>query len=127
MYNFRKIIKDFIDSSESEKEIGNCNNFQRKLIYQLIYLNFRNEISASTRTLANNVKVILIEHKKTEEEYKLIEAQKKDNELAELKELIGFSAVLQKVSKSVGVQSSCLVIYFLFNVEFILEKTTSWT
>ena len=116
MYNFRKIIKDFIDSSESEKEIGNCNNFQRKLIYQLIYLNFRNEISASTRTLANNVKVILIEHKKTEEEYKLIEAQKKDNELAELKELIGFSAVLQKVSKSVGVQSSCLAIYFLFNV-----------
>lgn len=57
-FNFVSIssesVEKFLLSDEKEKVIGNCNPFQRRLIYQILKLKFGKQIFASSRSLPNS-------------------------------------------------------------------------
>lgn len=89
--------------SETEQNVvfGNCNAFQRKLIYQVIQRDFQNDITATSQTV-NNQKVIVIERKwSTERQQQEVEQQNQDDE-SEYRRLVGLSALLLKISQSVS-------------------------
>lgn len=53
-FDFRAEIKEFLDLGDAERCIGKtCNAFQRKLIYQLLEISYRDTISASSRSVEN--------------------------------------------------------------------------
>lgn len=94
--------------SETEKNVvfGNCNAFQRKLIYQVIQQDFRDLITATSQTV-NNQKAIVIERKwSTERQRQEVEQQNRDDE-REYRRLVGLSALLLKISKSVRNLQRC--------------------
>ena len=98
-------IQKFLDADENDREktvvFGNCNAFQRKLIYQVIQKDFNDEVTATSQTV-NNQKVIVIERKwSTERQQQEVEQQNEEDE-AEYRRLVGLSALLLKISKSVS-------------------------
>lgn len=91
------------DQNDGEKTVvfGNCNAFQRKLIYQVIQKDFNDEVTATSQTV-NNQKVIVIERKwSTERQQQEVEQQNEDDETEYLR-LVALSALLLKLSKSVS-------------------------
>lgn len=80
---------------------GNSNAFQRKLIYQVVQKDFNDEVTATSQTL-NNQKVIVIERKwSMERKQQEVELQNEEDE-GEYRRLVGLSALLMKISKSVS-------------------------
>lgn len=89
--------------NETEKNVvfGNCNAFQRKLIYQVIQRDFHDEITATSQTV-NNQKAIVIERKwSAERQQQEVQQQNQDDE-SEYRRLVGLSALLLKISQSVS-------------------------
>uniref|UniRef100_U5ES41 Poly(A)-specific ribonuclease PARN n=1 Tax=Corethrella appendiculata TaxID=1370023 RepID=U5ES41_9DIPT len=96
----RERIDNFIKSDEKQFIVENCNGFQRKLVYQILE-NYQNEISHSSYTDENNKsKGILIEHKRSAEDEQVLEEERIKKEEEQLLLTIGFSLVLQDLSKS---------------------------
>ncbi|XP_055310617.1 poly(A)-specific ribonuclease PARN-like isoform X2 [Sitodiplosis mosellana] len=96
-------IQKFLEAGEKDSEnnvvFGNCNAFQRKLIYQVIQKEFYDEVTATSQTV-NNQKVIVIERKwSTERQQQGVDQQNEEDE-AEYRRLVGLSALLLKISKS---------------------------
>lgn len=79
---------------------GNCNAFQRKLIYQVIQKEFSDEVTATSQTV-NNQKVIVIERKWSVERQREEVEQQNDDDEGEYRRLVGLSILLLKISKSV--------------------------
>lgn len=125
-----------MDSKEAETEknvvFGNCNAFQRKLIYQVIQRDFQKQITATSRTM-DNQKVIVIERKwSTDRQKQEVEQQNQDDE-REYRRLVGLSALLLKISQSVSVPRTelccemILHVVLTFSFSFInTEKADSW-
>lgn len=89
-------------SEEKERVIGNCNAFQRKLIYQLIESKFGKTVFASSRKLANsNAKVIVVERSKSSAEELDILKAKIAQEKIEIEDYIGFTEFMRILSESV--------------------------
>lgn len=96
-------IEAFLLSDENERVIGNCNAFQRKLIYQLVESKFGKTIFASSRKLPNsNAKVIVVERSKSSEEEMDILKAKIKQEKCDMDEYIGFTEFIRVISESVG-------------------------
>lgn len=122
--------------SETEKNVvfGNCNAFQRKLIYQVIQRDFHDEITATSQTV-NNQKAIVIERKwSTERQKQEVQQQNQDDE-SEYRRLVGLSALLLKISQSVSDHRIISVVewwfvYVIFICSclyLIVEKTDCWS
>lgn len=102
----RTKIQKFLEQNECDGEktvvFGNCNAFQRKLVYQVIQKEFYDEVTATSQTM-NNQKVIVIERKwSVERQKKEIEQHNEDDE-NEYRRLVGLSALLLKISQSVSI------------------------
>lgn len=100
----RSSIQKFLENNDDDNEknvvFGNCNAFQRKLIYQVVEKEFYDDVTASSQTI-NNQKVIVIDRKWTKErQQKEVEQQNEDDE-NEYRRLVGLSALLLKISQSV--------------------------
>lgn len=125
----RTNIKDFLKSTDKKNIIvGKCNAFQRKLIYQMIDKEFGSEVTA-TSLQKDNAKVISVERKLSNEEQKKLLEQKNEQEEDELQQLIGLSALMQKLSDSVsfcGVPIFSFWYGLIFPVNFAAEKTHCW-
>lgn len=101
----RNTVEKFLAKKDRDVEknvvLGNCNAFQRKLIYQLVQKEFYDEVTASSQTV-NNQKVIVIERKwSSERQQQEVEQQNEDDE-NEYRRLVGLSALLLKISQSVS-------------------------
>uniref|UniRef100_A0A182QCC8 Poly(A)-specific ribonuclease RNA-binding domain-containing protein n=1 Tax=Anopheles farauti TaxID=69004 RepID=A0A182QCC8_9DIPT len=93
-------IEKFLSSDETELIIGNGNAFQRKLVYQMIEQLYQGKVSTSPVVLENNYKGIKVERKRTLEEEQARDAERRTKENEDLEAKIGFSLVLQELSKS---------------------------
>lgn len=91
------------EDSKTEKNVvfGNCNAFQRKLIYQVIQRDFHDEVTATSQTV-NNQKAIVIERKWSAERQKEEVQQQNQEDESEYRRLVGLSALLLKISQSVS-------------------------
>lgn len=102
----RNSIQKFLDSKDSEPEknvvFGNCNAFQRKLIYQVIQRDFHDEVTATSQTV-NNQKAIVIERKWSAERQQQEVQQQNQEDESEYRRLVGLSALLLKISQSVSI------------------------
>lgn len=101
----RATIEKFVKNNDSDGEkrvvLGNCNAFQRKLIYQVLQKEYNDELTATTQTV-NNQKAIVIERKwTTERQQQEVEQQNEEDE-HEYRRLVGLSALLLKISQSVS-------------------------
>lgn len=122
----RTNIKNFLKSIDKKNiVVGKCNAFQRKLIYQMIDKEFANDVTA-TSLQKDNAKVISVERKLSIEEQRKLIDKKNEKEEDELRELIGLSALLQKISDSVRAYRLrfylIFVMIFQFDVLFSLQK-----
>lgn len=91
------------DGAEKNVVFGNCNAFQRKLIYQVVQKEFSDEVTASSKSVNNGQKVIVIEKKwSTERQQKEVDQQNEEEE-NEYRRLVGLSALLLKISQSVTI------------------------
>lgn len=99
-FNRIKIQSFLANTTEKTVVFGNCNAFQRKLLYQVIEREFSDDVTATTQTV-NNQKVIVIERKwSNERKEQEIEQQNEEDE-NEYRRLVGLSALLLKISRSV--------------------------
>lgn len=88
---------------EAEKTVvfGNCNAYQRKLIYQVIHKEFHNDVTATSQAV-NGQTGIVIERKWSVERQHQEVAQQNEDDQSEYRRLVGLSALLLKISQSVG-------------------------
>ncbi|XP_049291328.1 poly(A)-specific ribonuclease PARN-like isoform X1 [Anopheles funestus] len=93
-------IEQFLQSDRPELIVGNCNAFQRKLIYQLIEQRFLRKVTTSTVSLENNQKAIKVERKRSLEEEQALDEKRRAQENADLEVNVGISLVLQELSKA---------------------------
>ncbi|XP_053675532.1 poly(A)-specific ribonuclease PARN-like [Anopheles nili] len=93
-------IEAFLQSDEPELIVGNCNPFQRKLIYQMIEQRFQRKVTTSSVSLENNQKGIKVERKRSPEEELVLDEQRRARENEDLETSVGLSLVLQELSKS---------------------------
>lgn len=91
------------DKSASEKNLlfGNCNAFQRKLIYQIIHKEFHDKVTATSKQV-NNQKVIVVERKWSSERQQIEVEKQNQNDESEYQRLVGLSLLLLKLSRSVS-------------------------
>lgn len=91
------------DERKSEKNLvfGNCNAFQRKLMYQLIHKEFHDKVTATSKQV-NNQKVIVIERKWSSERQHIEVEKQNQNDENEYQRLVGLSLLLLKLSQSVS-------------------------
>lgn len=91
------------DDEEAEKNIifGNCNAFQRKLIYQVIHREFNDKVTTSSKQV-NNQKVIVVERKWSAERQQLEVEKQNQTDENEYQRLVGLSLLLLKLSQSVS-------------------------
>lgn len=109
--SFRARIEAFVTAADPDKEkniiFGNCNAFQRKLIYQIVEKDYQDTVTATSQ-VKNNQKVLVVERKwSTEKQMADVEKRNEDDE-NEYHRLVGLSAILYKISKSVRVLSYLL-------------------
>lgn len=105
MLFLRARIEKFVNAADPEKEknivFANSNAFQRKLIYQIVEKSFNDRVTATSQ-MRNNQKVVVIERKWSPEK-QLVDVEKRNAEDEnEYLRLVGLSAILLKISKSVG-------------------------
>lgn len=91
------------DENKSEKNLvlGNCNAFQRKLMYQIIHKEFHDKVTATSKQM-NNQKVIVVERKWSSERQHIEVEKQNQNDENEYHRLVGLSLLLMKLSQSVS-------------------------
>ncbi|KAK3089306.1 hypothetical protein FSP39_002559 [Pinctada imbricata] len=96
-----KSVSDFMENKESETlELPKCNGFQRKLIYQVVRQKFTSGIHLESKTGEKKQRYIVVSKVKSEDELKKKEEEKQKNEMQELDDAIGFTKVINMISKS---------------------------
>ncbi|XP_062549725.1 poly(A)-specific ribonuclease PARN-like isoform X2 [Armigeres subalbatus] len=100
MGDISKRIDEFLKSDEKDCTITNCNGFQRKLVYQMIDSQFKKAVSASSVSLENGHKAILVERKRTKEQDLKLEEERVVQENESLEQMVGLSLVMQELSKA---------------------------
>ncbi|XP_053665344.1 poly(A)-specific ribonuclease PARN-like [Anopheles marshallii] len=100
VYDTAASIEEFLQSDRPELIVGNCNAFQRKLIYQMIEQRYIRKVSTSTVSLENNQKAIKVERKRSYEEEQALDEQRRAQENEDLELNVGISLVLQELSKA---------------------------
>lgn len=115
MFLSRTKIQKFLEAGDSEKNVvfANCNAFQRKLIYQVIQKDFNDEVTATSQTV-NNQKVMVIERKWSTERKQLEVEQQNEEDECEYRRLVGLSALLLKISKSVSIIKSKICHFYIY-------------
>jgi poly(A)-specific ribonuclease len=95
-------IETFLASSEPEELVlDHCNSFVRKLIFQTVDQRFDNNVvQLETRLTDNRNRVLVVTRAGSVEERKMKEQKKKDKELQDLEDAVGFTLVLRKISES---------------------------
>lgn len=103
----RKNIQNFLISDDKKNYVvDNCNAFQRKLVYQLIEKEFREDVTAISMQ-KDNLKTIAIERKITKEEEMEIVRKKNEEEELDYFQRVGLSTILEKISASVSSSEHC--------------------
>lgn len=101
---FSSRIETFLASSEPEElVVDRCNAFVRKLVFQTVGQRFdSNALQLESRVLENRNRVLVVTRGGSIEERKKKEQEKRDKELQDLEDAVGFSLLLRKISESVG-------------------------
>lgn len=109
--SYRVRIEEFVTAADPDKEknitFGNCNAFQRKLIYQIVEKDYADTITATSQ-VKNNQKVLVVERKWSAEKQMADVEKRNDEDENEYHRLVGLSAILYKISKSVRILSYLL-------------------
>jgi len=93
-----KQIEEFVKSDEQQLELGKCNGFQRRLIYQTAREKYKHlSLSSVTKTGGDRVICVI---KADEEQQQKMAWLKDQAELSDLEEAFGFSKVIQKMTES---------------------------
>lgn len=80
-----------------------CNAFVRKLVFQTVGQRFdSNALQLESRVLENRNRVLVVTRGGSIEDRKKKEQEKRDKELQDLEDAVGFSLLLRKISESVG-------------------------
>jgi len=83
--------------------LDRCNAFVRKLIFQTVNQRFdSNAVQLDSRLTDNRNRVLVVTRAGSIEERKKKEQEKRDKELQDLEDAVGFTLVLRKISESVG-------------------------
>ncbi|XP_021925751.1 poly(A)-specific ribonuclease PARN-like isoform X2 [Zootermopsis nevadensis] len=95
-------IKTFLASSEPEELVlGCCNAFVRKLIFQTVGQRFDSSVvQLESRLTDKRNRVMVVTRAGSVEERKKKQQEKKDKELQDLEDAVGFTSVLRKISES---------------------------
>ncbi|PSN44566.1 Poly(A)-specific ribonuclease PARN [Blattella germanica] len=95
-------IEKFLESSEPEElELDRCNAFIRKLIFQEVQQRFdSNKVFIESRVVENRNRVLVVSRNGTQELREQKEKEKRDKELQELEDAVGFTTVVKKISES---------------------------
>jgi poly(A)-specific ribonuclease len=109
---FSSSIETFLASSEPEELVlDRCNAFVRKLIFQTVGQRFdSNVVQLESRLTDNRNRVLVVTRAGSVEERKKKEQEKKDKELQDLEDAVGFTAVLRKISESVGFVNNAFIL-----------------
>jgi len=93
-----KQIEEFVKSDEQQLELGKCNGFQRRLVYQTAREKYKHlSLSSLTKTGGDRVICVI---KADEEQQQKMAWLKDQAELSDLEEAFGFSKVIQKMTES---------------------------
>lgn len=103
----------------AETSISDVNPYQRKLIYELIEREFNNKVSTSVKTVKNNMKVLFVEPKRSEEEELKIEGNRQKDDEIYIAEVVGLRLLLKEISasKKLVVAHNCLL-----DLMFLLQQ-----
>lgn len=93
-------LQEIIDGKVAQTSFDKLNNFQRKLIYELIEREFNNKISTSVKTVENNRKILIVETKRSAEEEMAIELNRQKQDEADIAEAVGLRLLLKEISAS---------------------------
>ncbi|XP_069690990.1 poly(A)-specific ribonuclease PARN-like isoform X2 [Periplaneta americana] len=95
-------IEEFLANSEPEElELDRCNAFVRKLIFQTVAQRFDNKkVQLESRLTDTRNRVLVVTRVGNEEDRKKKEQEKREKELQDLEDAIGFTQVLRKISQS---------------------------
>jgi len=101
---FSSRIETFLAASEPEElVVDRCNAFVRKLVFQTVGQRFdSNALQVESRVLENRNRVLVVTRGGSIEERKKKAQEKRDKELQDLEDAVGFSLLLRKISESVG-------------------------
>ena len=91
-------ITKFMASEEQQMELGKCNGFQRRLIYQTAKEKYK-DLSLSSINNAQGDRVILVV-KADEEEQQRLAGLRDEAELTDLEAALGFTKVINKMTES---------------------------
>lgn len=115
-------LQEIVDGKVAQTSFDKLNNFQRKLIYELIEREFSNKISTSVKTAENNRKVLIVETKRSAEEELAIEMNRQKQDEADIAEVVGLRLLLKEISAS-----KKLIVGHNCKVSNILFKTFSYS
>lgn len=111
MDKVRAKVQNIIDGKLVETSFEKLNNFQRKLIYELIERDFNNKVSTSVKTIENNQKSLIVQQKRSEEEELEIEKNRQKEDEIYITESVGLRLLLKELSasKKLIVGHNCLL------------------
>lgn len=92
-------VEAFLASTEEKLELGRCNSFQRRLVYQSAQARWPEAASLSAVTNSKGDRVIQVVRADAAGQARLALA-KEQKELEELEEALGFSRVVQAITES---------------------------
>jgi len=98
MKDVHQQIQNFMAGEDIQMELGKCNGFQRKLIYQTAKEKYK-DLSLSSITNSHGDRVILVV-KADEEEQERLAGERDGAELSDLEAALGFTQVINKISES---------------------------
>ncbi|XP_051173834.1 poly(A)-specific ribonuclease PARN-like isoform X2 [Leptopilina boulardi] len=92
-------IEEFINSDADKLSIDRCNAFIRRLVYQEVKMKWRKKVNLDFKAEGPN-QILVVTKVGTKEEEEKKEAERKEKEQLEMKDAIGLSALLKKISNS---------------------------
>jgi poly(A)-specific ribonuclease len=117
-------VETFLESSELKFiDLEPCNGYLRKLIYQAVKHKFGTKLLLESVSNEQHQRLIRVSVARTNEERKQMEKERQTAELQELDDAIGFSKVVQLISKSGKlVVGHNMILDLLHTVEhFVME------
>ncbi|XP_053972981.1 poly(A)-specific ribonuclease PARN-like [Hylaeus volcanicus] len=92
-------VDEFITSDAEKLTIEKCNAFIRRLVHQEVRVRWPNKLRVENKSDCSGHSLI-VQRSGTKEEEEQKETERRDRELMEIKQAVGLSALLKKISES---------------------------
>ncbi|XP_076623597.1 poly(A)-specific ribonuclease PARN isoform X2 [Colletes latitarsis] len=92
-------IDEFIASEAEELTIDKCNAFIRRLVYQEVKVRWPNKLRVESKSDCSGYRLV-VQRSGSKEEEEQKETLRREKEITEIKEAIGLSALMKKISDS---------------------------